>query len=73
MNKLLIFILISFLLNNCSLNKNSKLWNEKEKTENEKSNERLADRSLDNNPASKGLKIKTQVGVGGKLPDAGKK
>lgn len=43
-----------------------------EKTENEKSNERLADRSLDNNPASKGLKIKTQVGVGGKLPDAGK-
>ena len=35
MNKLLIFILISFLLNNCSLNKNSKLWNEKEKIENE--------------------------------------
>ena len=38
MNKLLIFILISFLLNNCSLNKNSKLWNEKEKTENENKN-----------------------------------
>ncbi len=35
MNKLLIFILISFLLNNCSLNKNSKLWNEQEKIENE--------------------------------------
>ena len=38
MNKLLIFILISFLLNNCSLNKNSKLWNEKEKIENENKN-----------------------------------
>ena len=37
-NKLLIFILISFLLNNCSLNKNSKLWNEKEKIENENKN-----------------------------------
>tara|TARA_Y100000592_G_C5477651_1_gene323309 strand:- start:2724 stop:2864 length:141 start_codon:yes stop_codon:yes gene_type:complete len=39
---------------------------------NEKSDERLANRSLDNTPASKGLKINTQVGVGGKLPDAGK-
>ena len=38
MNKLLIFIFISFLLNNCSLNKNSKLWNEKEKIENENKN-----------------------------------
>ena len=38
MNKLLIFILISFLLNNCSLNKNSKLWNEQEKIENENKN-----------------------------------
>ena len=38
MNKLLIFILISFLLNNCSLNKNSKIWNEKEKIENENKN-----------------------------------
>ena len=44
-----------------------------DKTENVKSDERLANRSLDNNPASKGLKINTQVGVGGKLPDAGKK
>ena len=38
MNKLLIFIFISFFLNNCSLNKNSKLWNEKEKIENENKN-----------------------------------
>ena len=38
MNKLLILIFISFLLNNCSLNKNSKLWNEKEKIENENKN-----------------------------------
>ena len=38
MNKLLIFILISFLLNNCSLKKNSKLWNEKEKIENSNKN-----------------------------------
>ena len=38
MNKLLIFILISCFLNNCSLNKNSKLWNEKEKIENENKN-----------------------------------
>ena len=38
MNKLLIFILISFFLNSCSLNKNSKLWNEKEKIENENKN-----------------------------------
>ena len=53
-------------------NKNLKSKDIKEKTENEKSNERLANRSLDNNPASKGLKINTQVGVGGKLPDAGK-
>ena len=44
-----------------------------DKTENVKSDKRLANRSLDNNPASKGLKINTQVGVGGKLPDAGKK
>ena len=43
-----------------------------DKTLNVKSDERLANRSLDNNPASKGLKIHTQVGVGGKLPDAGK-
>ena len=43
-----------------------------DKTLNVKSDERLANRSLDNNPASKGLKINTQVGVGGKLPDAGK-
>lgn len=43
-----------------------------DKTLNVKSDERLANRSLDNTPASKGLKINTQVGVGGKLPDAGK-
>lgn len=43
-----------------------------DKTLNVKSDERLANRSLGNNPASKGLKINTQVGVGGKLPDAGK-
>ena len=54
-------------------NKNIKSKDIQEKTENDKSNERLANRSLDNNPASKGLKINTQVGVGGKLPDAGKK
>jgi len=35
--------------------------------------ERLAKPSSANIPASKGLKIDTQVGVGGKLPDAGKK
>ena len=34
--------------------------------------ERLAKPSSANIPASKGLKIDTQVGVGGKLPDAGK-
>ena len=43
-----------------------------DKTLNVKSDKWLANRSLDNNPASKGLKINTQVGVGGKLPDAGK-
>ena len=53
-------------------NKNIQSKDIQEKTENEKSNERLADRSLDKNPTSKGLKINTQVGVGGKLPDAGK-
>jgi len=35
--------------------------------------ERLAKPSSANIPASKGLIIDTQVGVGGKLPDAGKK
>jgi hypothetical protein len=43
-----------------------------DKTQSVKSDKRLANRFLDNNPASKGLKINTQVGVGGKLPDAGK-
>ncbi len=54
-------------------NKNIKSKDSEDKTLNVKSDERLANRSLDNNPASKGLKINTQVGVGGKLPDAGKK
>ena len=31
MNKLVIFFLSLFLLNNCSLNENSKIWKEKEK------------------------------------------
>ncbi len=31
MNKLIIFFLSLFLLNNCSFNENSKIWNEKEK------------------------------------------
>ena len=44
-----------------------------DKTQNVKSDKRLANRFSDNNAASKGLKINTQVGVGGKLPDAGKK
>ena len=30
MNRLIILILTLFLLNNCSLNKNSRLWQEKE-------------------------------------------
>ncbi len=38
MNKILLFILISFFLVNCSLNKNSRLWNEKEKDLNENKN-----------------------------------
>ncbi len=38
MNKILLFILISFFLGNCSLNKNSRLWNEKEKVLNENKN-----------------------------------
>jgi outer membrane protein assembly factor BamB len=37
-NKILLFILISFFLVNCSLNKNSRLWNEKEKDLNENKN-----------------------------------
>tara|TARA_R110002012_G_scaffold83067_1_gene209369 strand:+ start:199 stop:321 length:123 start_codon:yes stop_codon:yes gene_type:complete len=32
----------------------------------------LANQSSDKTPASKGFKKMTQVGVGGKLPDAGK-
>ena len=32
MNKLIIFFLSLFLLNNCSLNENSKIWKEKEKS-----------------------------------------
>ena len=38
MNKILLFILISFFLVNCSLNKNSRLWNEKEKVLNQNKN-----------------------------------
>ena len=38
MNKILLFILVSFFLVNCSLNKNSRLWNEKEKDLNENKN-----------------------------------
>jgi len=37
-NKILLFILISFFLVNCSFNKNSRLWNEKEKVLNEDKN-----------------------------------
>ena len=32
MNRLTIIILLIFLLNNCSFNENSRIWNEKEKT-----------------------------------------
>ena len=53
-------------------NKNIKSEDVEDKTMNVKSDKRLANQSSDNNPASKGLKINTQVGVGGKLPDAGK-
>ena len=38
MNKPLIVILIFCFFSNCSLNKNSSLWNEKEKTNNESKN-----------------------------------
>ena len=38
MNKILLFILILFFLVNCSLNKNSRLWNEKEKVLKENKN-----------------------------------
>ena len=31
MNKIIIFILVPFLLFNCSFNKDSKLWNDKDK------------------------------------------
>ena len=53
-------------------NKNIKSEDVKDKTVNVKSNKWLANQSSDNNAASKGLKINTQVGVGGKLPDAAK-
>jgi len=53
-------------------NKNIKSEDMKDKTENVKSDKRLARPSSDETPASKGLIINTQVGVGGKLPDAGK-
>ena len=39
----------------------------------DESDKRLANQSSDRIPASKCFKINTQVGVGGKLPDAGKK
>ena len=54
-------------------------WNKNLKSEDkrlntkEESDKKLANSSSDNTPASKGLIIHTQVGVGGKLPDAGKK
>ena len=35
MNKVSVILVISILLSNCSLNKNSKIWNKKEKIENE--------------------------------------
>jgi hypothetical protein len=38
-NKILLFIFISFLLVNCSLNKNPKSWNEKKKVGNENKNQ----------------------------------
>ena len=54
-------------------------WNKEIKSEGKRHNEKvesdkwLANQSSDKTPASKGLKNNTQVGVGGKLPDAGKK
>ena len=54
-------------------------WNKEIKSEDDKMNLKkesdkwLANQSSDETPASKGLKHNTQVGVGGKLPDAGKK
>ena len=53
-------------------NKNIKSENMEDKTLNVESDKRLANRFSDNYAASKGLKINTQVGVGGKLPDAAK-
>ena len=54
-------------------------WNKHLTSEGKRHNEKvesdkgLANQSSDRIPASKGFKINTQVGVGGKLPDAGKK
>ena len=53
-------------------NKNIKSEDNKLKLKNEV-DKGLANSSSDDIPASKGLKHNTQVGVGGKLPDAGKK
>ena len=53
-------------------------WNKEIKSEDKKikmkseSDKWLANQSSDKTPASKGFKKMTQVGVGGKLPDAGK-
>ena len=52
-------------------------WNKEIKSEDKKikmeseSDNWLANQSSDETPASKGFNINTQVGVGGKLPDAG--
>ena len=54
-------------------------WNKEIQSEGSKiklkdeSDKKLANESSDETPASKGLIIHTQVGVGGKLPDAGNK
>ena len=40
MNRIFVFILFSFLLGACSLNENSKLWNEKDKSINENKNKK---------------------------------
>ena len=55
-----------------AINKNIKSEDIEDKTLYVESDKRLAKPSSDETPASKGLIIHTQVGVGGKLPDAGK-
>ena len=71
MNKLIIFFLSLFLLNNCSLNENSKIWKEKEKNLESKNIKKVfSDKKKNTNEFNQELKLNlVQIQTNNKIID----